>query len=130
MMVRCSCRNDNPSGNRVIAYDRAADGSLHQRATYQTGARGGVLAGSVFDHQLRSLSAKPVVTADRGNAPFAADFDSYGHLVVAEAGHNSVATFALGRNGRFNLVSRAATGQAATCWIVGTGTKVCGWAVE
>jgi 6-phosphogluconolactonase (cycloisomerase 2 family) len=67
-------------------------------------------------------SARPVVNADPGNVPFAVSFDSGGHLVVAEAGPNAVATFTVSRGGTVTLVDRAATGQAATCWIVSDGT--------
>jgi 6-phosphogluconolactonase (cycloisomerase 2 family) len=40
-------------------------------------------------------------------------------VVLAEAGPNAVATFALRRDGRLTALSSSATGQAATCWIVG-----------
>jgi hypothetical protein len=68
------------------------------------------------------LSAAPVVNSDPGAVPFAVSFDSGGHLVVAEAGTNSVATFAVGRDGRLTLADRAATGQTATCWIARDGS--------
>ncbi|HEY2281189.1 MAG TPA: beta-propeller fold lactonase family protein [Streptosporangiaceae bacterium] len=67
-------------------------------------------------------SATPVVNADPGAVPFAVSFDAGGHLAVAEAGTNSVATFTVGRGGKLTLISRAATGQAATCWIVRDGS--------
>jgi DNA-binding beta-propeller fold protein YncE len=38
-------------GNTIVAYDRAPDGGLHQAGTYGTGGLGGILAGSVADHQ-------------------------------------------------------------------------------
>jgi DNA-binding beta-propeller fold protein YncE len=66
-------------------------------------------------------SAAPVVNADPGEVPFAGSFDGGGHLVLAEAGTNSVATFTVGRHGTLTLVSRAATGQAATCWVARDG---------
>lgn len=50
--------------------------------------------------------------------PFAAAFDRTGNLAVAEAGPNAVATFDLHRNGTITGLYTAATGQAATCWIV------------
>jgi 6-phosphogluconolactonase (cycloisomerase 2 family) len=43
-------QTDNPVGNQVVAYDRAADGTLAQAGVYNTGGRGGVLEGSVVDH--------------------------------------------------------------------------------
>ena len=248
-------QTDNPAGNSVVAYDRAADGSLSQAGSYATGGRGGVLAGSVVDHlasqgsltldraqgllyavnagsdtvtvfavhgdrldrlqvissggefpvsvavhgnlvyvlnardggsvqgYLRiggtllriptwhrslgldatetpeftstpgqvtftpdgsklivttknngnnidvfavnlfgALSARPVVNPDPGGVPFAATFDAGGHLVLAEAGPNAVSTFTVHRDGQLTLVNRAATGQAATCWIVRDGS--------
>jgi hypothetical protein len=43
-------QTDNTAGNRVVAYRRAADGTLTAAGGYATGGRGGVLAGSVVDH--------------------------------------------------------------------------------
>jgi 6-phosphogluconolactonase (cycloisomerase 2 family) len=248
-------QSDNPAGNTVVAYDRAADGSLHQAGVYRTGGNGGVLTGSVVDHlasqgslaydrahgllyavnagsdtvtvfgvrgdrltrrqvigsggtfpvsiavhgsvlyvlnardggsvqgYLRvgdtlvrvpswhrslgldatqtpefthtpgqvaftpdgrhlivttkangsnidvfavnafgGLSAAAVVNADPGAVPFAVSFDAGGHLAVAEAGTNAVATFTVNGDGTLTLVDREGTGQAATCWIVGSGS--------
>jgi 6-phosphogluconolactonase (cycloisomerase 2 family) len=69
------------------------------------------------------LSARPAVTADPGNVPFAVSFDAGGHLAVAEAGPSAVATFTISRGGSLTLVDRQATGQAATCWITADGTR-------
>lgn len=69
-------------------------------------------------------SRTPVVTPDPGNVPFAVAFDDAGHLDVAEAGPNAVASFVLGRDGHLTLVGRTPTGQAATCWIVSNGRHV------
>ncbi|GAA5185778.1 hypothetical protein GCM10023322_30570 [Rugosimonospora acidiphila] len=66
------------------------------------------------------LAAKPVVNSDPDAVPFAVAFDSRGRVVVAEAGPNAAATFALGRDGKLTYLSRTPTGQAATCWIVVT----------
>ena len=41
---------DNPAGNAVIAYQRAADGRLTQAGSYSTEGFGGVLPTSVVDH--------------------------------------------------------------------------------
>jgi hypothetical protein len=38
-------QTDNTAGNRVVAYDRAAGGTLTPAGSYATGGRGGVLAG-------------------------------------------------------------------------------------
>ncbi len=69
-------------------------------------------------------STVPTVNADPGAVPFAVAFDQRGRLAVAEAGTNSVALFSINRDGSLLLVSRAATGQAATCWIVATDGKL------
>jgi 6-phosphogluconolactonase (cycloisomerase 2 family) len=66
------------------------------------------------------LSAKPVVTPDAAT-PFAVAFDRSDHLVVAESGSNSIATFTVHRNGTLGLIDRVATGQQATCWVTTTG---------
>jgi 6-phosphogluconolactonase (cycloisomerase 2 family) len=68
------------------------------------------------------LSATPVVNADPGQVPFAATFDAGGHLVVSEAA-NAVATFTINADGTLTLVDRESTGQAATCWIVRSGSS-------
>jgi len=43
-------QTDNPDGNRIVAYDRAGDGTLSKSGSYPTGGRGGILDGSVVDH--------------------------------------------------------------------------------
>ena len=77
----------------------------------------------VFPVNHRGPSATPVVTALPGAVPFAVAFDTRGHLVLAEAGTNAVATFTIHGDGTLTAISQAATGQAATCWITGTGTR-------
>ena len=71
---------------------------------------------------LGGVSAKPVVNADQANVPFGVSFDAGGHLAVAEAGPNAVATFTVNPDGTVTLAERAATGQAGTCWIVSDGS--------
>jgi len=68
------------------------------------------------------VSASPTVNVDTGAVPFAVAFDSSGRLAVAEAGTNSIATFSLAGNGSVTLLQRAATSQAATCWVTATGS--------
>ena len=68
------------------------------------------------------LPATPRSAADPGNVPFGITFDAGGHLVVAEAGDNAVATFTINPDGTLTLADRAATGQAATCWIARDGS--------
>jgi 6-phosphogluconolactonase (cycloisomerase 2 family) len=67
------------------------------------------------------LSAAPVVNPLPGAVPFAVALDQQGHLAVAEAGTNSVVTFALAADGAITQLASVATGQAATCWIIRVG---------
>jgi hypothetical protein len=43
-------QTDNQAGNQVVAYDRAADGTLAQAGVYNTGGKGGGLEGTVVDN--------------------------------------------------------------------------------
>jgi hypothetical protein len=61
------------------------------------------------------LSPSPVVNAEPGAVPFAVSFDAAGHLVVAEAGPNALATFTLNPGGTVTPIEAVGTGQAATC---------------
>jgi Lactonase, 7-bladed beta-propeller len=65
-----------------------------------------------------TLSPSPVVTSDPG-APFGVTFDAAGHLVVANTGSNSLATYALEPNGALTALDTVLNGQAATCWVAG-----------
>ena len=65
-----------------------------------------------------SLSDTAQVNNLPGAVPFAASWDESGHLVLAEAGTSSVVTFRLDGQGVLHAIDAAATGQAATCWIV------------
>jgi 6-phosphogluconolactonase (cycloisomerase 2 family) len=72
-------QTDNVAGNAVVAYRRAANGSLTQAGNYPTGGLGGVLAGSVVDHQ-----------ASQGSL----GYDGRDGLLFAlNAGSNSVSVF-------------------------------------
>ncbi|MFC4032325.1 lactonase family protein [Streptomyces polygonati] len=66
-------------------------------------------------------AARPVVTGTPGQGPFGFTFDAAGRAVVTESATNSVATFTIGRDAKLTKVSEAATGQAATCWVIGSG---------
>ena len=68
------------------------------------------------------LSAAPVVNSEPGTVPFAISFDRYGNLVIAEAGTNALATFALSGHGTLSLLDAVGTGQAATCWVAPAGS--------
>jgi hypothetical protein len=72
---------------------------------------------------LRGPSARPVVTTDP-STPFGVTFDARDHLVVAESGANSVATYTVHRDGTLSLIDRVPTGQAATCWVAPAGSHL------
>ena len=63
------------------------------------------------------LSAAPVVNSEPGTVPFAISFDRAGHLVIAEAGTNALATFSVSPAGSVTQLAAVGTGQAATCWV-------------
>jgi 6-phosphogluconolactonase (cycloisomerase 2 family) len=68
------------------------------------------------------LSAAPVVNSEPGTVPFSISFDPYGHLVIAEAGPNALATFSLADSGSVSLIDAVPTGQSATCWVAPAGS--------
>ena len=74
-------QTDNTAGNRVVAYDRAADGTLAPAGSYATGGRGGILAGSVVDH-----------TASQGSL---ASDPRHGLLYAVNAGSDTISVFAV-----------------------------------
>jgi 6-phosphogluconolactonase (cycloisomerase 2 family) len=71
-----------------------------------------------FDGQ---LSASPVVNPEPGTVPFAISFDAYGHLVIANAGTDTLTTFAVAPDGTATALGSAGTGQVATCWVASAG---------
>lgn len=75
----------------------------------------------VFPVGLLGPSVRPMVNSLPGTVPFGFGFDSAGHLVLSEAGPNSVASFAIRGDGELTQLSSVATGQAATCWVVTRG---------
>jgi DNA-binding beta-propeller fold protein YncE len=72
-------QNDDPAGNTIVAYDRAADGSLTQAGSYRTGGLGGVLDGSVVDH----LASQGSLQLD------------HGLLYAVNAGSDTITVFAV-----------------------------------
>jgi len=64
-----------------------------------------------------SLSPSPVVNSEPGAVPFAISFDATGHLVIAEAGTNALATFTLNPDRTLTPIAAVGTGQIATCWV-------------
>lgn len=74
-------QTDNPAGNQVVAYTRAANGTLTWANTYATGGLGGVLAGSAVDH----LASQGSLT-----------YDPVDHLLFAvNAGSDTVSVFSV-----------------------------------
>jgi DNA-binding beta-propeller fold protein YncE len=69
------------------------------------------------------LSSAPTINPLPGAVPFAMSFDHEEHLVIAEAGTNSVATFALRGDGTLEQLGVVASTQAATCWITRVGDR-------
>lgn len=68
------------------------------------------------------LSSSPVVNAQPstpapGTVPFAISFDAAGHLVIANAGTDSLSTFSLNPDGTVSLIDSVGTGESATCWV-------------
>ncbi|WP_433894609.1 lactonase family protein [Streptomyces sp. CA-111067] len=74
-------QTDNTAGNAIVAYRRAADGSLHRQGTFPTGGKGGMLSGSVVDH-----------LASQGSLTYDCDH----HLLFAvNAGSNTLTVFSV-----------------------------------
>jgi 6-phosphogluconolactonase (cycloisomerase 2 family) len=67
------------------------------------------------------LSASPTVNSEPGTVPFAIAYDRYGHVLIAEAGTDALASFAISPDGTLTQIDSAATGQAATCWVARAG---------
>jgi 6-phosphogluconolactonase (cycloisomerase 2 family) len=79
----------------------------------------------VFEvHADGRASAHPAVTTFAGDVPFAMVFDQHNRAVIADAGGNAAITAKVEGNGRLTPIATAATGQAATCWIVRVGDRV------
>jgi len=72
-------QTDNTAGNQVVAYRRAADGTLSKAGTYATGGAGGILAGSQVDH----LASQGSLTYDPEQA----------ELFAVNAGSDTVSVF-------------------------------------
>ena len=74
-------QTDGLTGNQIVAFDRAADGTLSQAGTYATGGLGGQLSGSVVDH-----------TASEGGVAYDAAANL---LYTVNAGSNTITVFAV-----------------------------------
>src|ERR1035438_944099 len=70
------------------------------------------------------LSASPVVNPEPGTVPFAITFDQVGHLVIANARTNALASLRLNASGTVTLLDAVGTGQSATCWVTPDGNAL------
>jgi 6-phosphogluconolactonase (cycloisomerase 2 family) len=117
-----------PGAHRTLGLDRTAtpefvntpgqvaftpDGS---RLIVTTKANGNSI--DVFRIGFFGTLSTPLVNTEPGTVPFAVTFDAAGNLAVTQAGSNAVATYRLHHDGSLTPLHTAATGQAATCWIV------------
>jgi 6-phosphogluconolactonase (cycloisomerase 2 family) len=74
-------QSDDTSANTVVAYDRAADGTLTQQGIHATGGKGGILPGTVADH-----------LASQGSLAYDRDHQL---LYAVNAGSDTVTVFAV-----------------------------------
>lgn len=75
----------------------------------------------VFNVNNGRLSA-PVENPAASAVPFAVSFDSHARLAVANAGNSSVSTYRIRSDGTLETITAGIQdGQAALCWLVGTG---------
>ena len=96
-------QTDGVTGNAVVAYDRAPNGTLTQAGTYPTGGNGGILTGSVVDH-----------TASQGSLTY----DSrHGLLYAVNAGSNTISVFVVRRDHLFLQEILPSGGDGATATI-------------
>ncbi|HEX3618563.1 MAG TPA: hypothetical protein VHU61_18600 [Solirubrobacteraceae bacterium] len=72
-------QTDSLTGNAIVAYERARNGTLTQAGTYATGGDGGQLSGSVVDH----LASQNSLVYDA----------EAGELFVVNAGSNTISVF-------------------------------------
>ncbi len=94
-----------PDGSRILVTTKANGNSVDVFAVRPDGR----------------LSRSPVVNVEPDTAvPFAISFDRAGHVLIAEAGPNALATFALS-GGTATQLAIADTGQMATCWVAPAG---------
>jgi 6-phosphogluconolactonase (cycloisomerase 2 family) len=96
-----------PDGSQLIVTTKAAGNAID---VFQVDRHG-------------ALSASPQANELPGAVPFAVAFDRRGHLLVTEAGPNSVADFELLADGELAQLDEVATEQAATCWITRAGNR-------
>jgi 6-phosphogluconolactonase (cycloisomerase 2 family) len=90
----------SPDGSQLIVTTKASSNAI-----------------DVFALDPNGRTSTPVVNSEPGTVPFAVSFDPVGHLLVAEAGTNALATFSLAADGTATPLDAVGTGQTATCWV-------------
>jgi 6-phosphogluconolactonase len=62
--------------------------------------------------------ATPVITASSGTTPFGFGISGSGHVIVSEAGTNSVSSYRIGSGGLLGVITPAlALNQGGVCWV-------------
>lgn len=102
-------QTDNPAGNQVVAYLRGPGGRLAPAGTYDTGGVGGVLTGSVVDHQ-----------ASQGSLTYD---PTHGLLYATNAGSNSLSVFAV-HGAQLSLVQVLGSGGSFPVSVTASGNSV------
>jgi hypothetical protein len=64
-----------------------------------------------------------VVNSEPGTVPFGISFDPFGHLVIAEAGPNALATFSLADSGTVSLIGGTPTDPGTVDASAGAGGR-------
>jgi 6-phosphogluconolactonase (cycloisomerase 2 family) len=98
----------SPDGSQLIVTTKANGNNIDVFGVQQDG----------------TLSDSAVVNSEPGTVPFAIAFDPAGHLVIAQAGPNALATYSLGNDGTVTLLDQVGNGQAATCWVARDGNHL------
>lgn len=97
----------SPNGGELLVTTKANDHSVY---AYELGRFG-------------RPAEEPAVTELPGTVPFALVFDERGHVVLTEAGAGAVVTFELEPDGTLAQIDEEVTGGAATCWVIGIGSR-------
>src|SRR6187549_2318271 len=103
-------QTNEPNGNRIVVFDRAANGQLSQAGTYPTGGNGGVAApGDESDH-----------LASQGSLVY--DW-RHSLLIAVNAGSDTVSTFKV-RGDRLRLTGVVPSGGAFPASVAVSGNLV------
>lgn len=102
-------QSDNTDANTVVAYERAADGTLTRKGVHPTGGKGGMLAGTVADH-----------LASQGSLAY----DRHSRLLYAvNAGSDTVTVFTV-RGTRLQRVQEISSGGSFPVSVTFHGDRV------